>query len=427
MENKVKKLFKNVSTRHFRLQGDRTIWILYLILSLISLVEVYSASSRIIYDKNNLIPTLVKHILLLLSGATVVYVVHSISYKHIRWLGYIGFVVSLFLLVWVERFGVVINNAKRVMDIGFIRFQPSELTKLTLLIVVADLISRLNYYRDREKRYFWLILLSTGVAILLIGPSNLSTSILIVVVIYLMMFLGEVYWKRLLFLAVVGIATGVVGFLVLKYVPSENLPSALSNRGTTWVNRIETAFDKKDVEEIKKIKITDENRQPVYAQVAIARGGTFGVLPGNSKIRDLLPHAYNDYILAIIAEEMGLVGVVVIMILYLILLFRTGMIARYCTSTFPAILVTGAGLMIVVQASVNMFIGSGMFVSGQPLPIVSRGGTSILITSVYFGIILSVIRQIKAEERIRSVGEQQQSEVESSGDETVEVVEIDEI
>ena len=164
---------------------------------------------------------------------------------------------------------------------------------------------------------------------------------------------------------------------------------------TPGVGRIDRSANEKDE---AKYVINDENLQVQHGRIAVARGGFFGVFPGNSVERDFLPHAYDDFIFSIIIEEMGLGGGIFIMFLYLILLFRTGQIATVCKSSFPAMLVTGLGLLITLQATVNMFVGSGFgLVTGQPLPLISRGGTSILITCVYFGIILGVIRQIKEE------------------------------
>ncbi|MFA5047305.1 MAG: FtsW/RodA/SpoVE family cell cycle protein, partial [Paludibacter sp.] len=167
---------------------------------------------------------------------------------------------------------------------------------------------------------------------------------------------------------------------------------AMFDRGYTWIARL----DRNKEVHVNKYVINDANLQEQHGRIAIARGGVFGVLPGNSIERDFLPQAYSDFIYAIIVEEMGLIGGIFVMLLYLILLFRAGKIATKCSSVFPALLVIGLSLMIVIQALVSMVVSSGSGpVTGQPLPMISRGGTSILITSIYFGIILGITRQIK--------------------------------
>ena len=187
----------------------------------------------------------------------------------------------------------------------------------------------------------------------------------------------------------------LLGYIILKTIPEDSKVPDQLKRAKTWVNRIDRAFENNDD---TRYEINDENRQVQNGRIAVARGKLFGVMPGNSVQRDYLSHAYDDFIFAIILEEMGLVGGIFVMFLYLVLIFRTGQIATVCRSSFPAILVTGLGMIITLQATVNMIVGSGLgLVTGQPLPMISRGGTSILITSVYFGIILGVIRQIKEE------------------------------
>ena len=202
------------------------------------------------------------------------------------------------------------------------------------------------------------------------------------------------------------VAVLLVGYLLVKTIPKEKMPEALG-RAYTWVARIDRSAQETDE---NKYVMNDENLQVQHGRIAVARGGFLGVFPGNSVERDYLPHAYDDFIYAIIVEEMGLAGGIFVMFLYLVLLFRTGQIATVCKSTFPAMLVTGLGLLITLQATVNMFVGSGFgLVTGQPLPLISRGGTSILVTCIYFGIILGVIREIKSEGN--KIQEKQQPEV----------------
>jgi cell division protein FtsW len=262
----------------------------------------------------------------------------------------------------------------------------------------------------------------SGVIIGLILLENFSTAAILGLIIFAMMFFGRISWKKLA--AILGIVVGMmlIGYVVVKAVPKEKMPSAF-DRAYTWVARIDRTAKASDEE---KYVINDENLQVQHGRIAVARGGFFGVMPGNSIERDYLPHAYDDFIFAIIIEEIGLGGGILIMLLYLWLLFRTGQIATVCKSTFPAMLVTGLGLLITLQASVNMFVGSGFgLVTGQPLPLISRGGTSILITSIYFGIILGVIREIKSEEEKKY--KQQNPTVDNIAEDEEVVMEIDEI
>ena len=287
-----------------------------------------------------------------------------------------------------------------------VQFQPSEIAKLSLIIVIADFISRIRANPGYEKKYFIWILGVAGVIIGLILLENFSTAAILGLVVFFMMFIGQISWKKLAGIMGAIVAVLLVGYLLVKTIPKEKMPEALG-RAYTWVARIDRSAQETDE---NKYVMNDENLQVQHGRIAVARGGFLGVFPGNSVERDYLPHAYDDFIYAIIVEEMGLAGGIFVMFLYLVLLFRTGQIATVCKSTFPAMLVTGLGLLITLQATVNMFVGSGFgLVTGQPLPLISRGGTSILVTCIYFGIILGVIREIKSEGN--KIQEKQQPEV----------------
>ena len=376
------------------LKGDTTIWLVFFILCVFSVIELYSASSTLAFKAANHTAPMLQHAAFLLFGAVIAYLVHFIPYKYIRILAYPGLVLSFILLVYVQFKGQSANDAARWIRIFGFQFQPSELGKMSLLIVAADLISRVRAFPKEENKYFWWIIGITVVICGLILLENFSTAAILGMVIFFMMFIGQIHWKKLVI--IVGIVVGFlfVGYVAVKSIPQESMPKAFS-RAYTWVNRIDRkSGESKD----DKYEINDKNLQVQHGRIAVARGGIVGVFPGNSVERDFLPHAFDDFIFAIIIEEMGLLGGIFVMMLYLILLFRTGQIATVCKSTFPAMLVTGLGLIIALQAAVNMIVGSGFgLVTGQPLPLISRGGTSILITCVYFGIILGIIRQIKEE------------------------------
>ncbi len=407
MENLFKKYFK----------GDTTIWLVFAILCVFSIIELYSASSTLAFKASNHSAPMLQHVSFLIAGAVLAYLVHFVPYKYIRILAYPGLILSFILLIYVQFKGQSANDAARWIRIFGFQFQPSELAKLSLVIVIADFISRIRAYPKEENKYFYWLIGSTIAICGLILVENFSTAAILGTVVYFMMFIGQVSWKKLVIILGVAVGSLLMGYVVVKAIPQNKMPK-IFDRAYTWVNR----FDRKSAENSKdKYVITDENLQVQHGRIAVARGGFVGVFPGNSVERDFLPHAFDDFIFAIILEEMGLFGGIFVMFLYLVLLFRTGQIATVCKHTFAAMLVTGLGLIITLQATVNMIVGSGFgLVTGQPLPMISRGGTSILITSIYFGIILGVIRQIKAE------NEKQNSSPKSSSDE-IPVINVEEI
>ena len=386
MENLLKKYLK----------GDATLWIVFIGLCILSSIEMYSASSTLAYKAANHAAPMLRHVTFLSLGALLAFFVHLVPYRFIRIFSYLSLFLSVLLLVYVLFKGQSANDAARWISIGGFQFQPSELAKLSVIVVAADLISRIKDDKDNERTYFWNTLIMLGVICPLILLENFSTAFILFVVVFVMMFIGRVSLKRLGMLAGGLVLILVLGFGAVKALPRESMPK-MFDRAYTWVGRIDRyKTEKKD--EKAKYSITDENRQVQYGRIAIARGGVFGVMPGNSVERDFLPQAYSDFIFAIILEEMGLIGGVAVIILYLILLFRAGQIATKCASVFPALLVIGLSLMIVIQTFINVSVATSLIpVTGQPLPLISRGGTSILITCVYFGIILGITRQIKEE------------------------------
>ena len=394
----------NLFTKY--LKGDTTIWIVFIILCIFSSIELYSASSTLAFKAANHTAPMLQHVSFLVFGALLAYFVHLVPYRYVRILAYLGLITSFFLLIYVLARGESTNEASRWIRIMGVQFQPSEIAKLSLIIVIADFISRIRANPGYEKKYFIWILGVAGVIIGLILLENFSTAAILGLVVFFMMFIGQISWKKLAGIMGAIVAVLLVGYLLVKTIPKEKMPEALG-RAYTWVARIDRSAQETDE---NKYVMNDENLQVQHGRIAVARGGFLGVFPGNSVERDYLPHAYDDFIYAIIVEEMGLAGGIFVMFLYLVLLFRTGQIATVCKSTFPAMLVTGLGLLITLQATVNMFVGSGFgLVTGQPLPLISRGGPSILVTCIYFGIILGVIREIKSEGN--KIQEKQQPEV----------------
>ena len=386
---------------------DRTFWVIFLALIVVAVIALFSASSTLVYSNHSALGPIGQQIFFIVLGLAAAYGIQFIPTYWVRFGGYILLVVSTLLVYSTMIPGnplvVTINGAARWVRIAGITFQPSELAKLSLIIVVADQLARIRSEEDKKK-YFYRTLILSGVVMLPIMLSNLSTAILIGLIVFFLWILARIPWKYTL--SVVGIAILILalGYVVVEFgfVRSGKEMHGPFKRATTWVARIDRHF----VDEgTSKYVQTDDNIQEFYSSVAIARGGTspFGVLPGNSKERDYLPLAFADYIFAIFVEESGIIGAGFLIFLYLAVLFRAcNVSSRY--SDMPAMLMTmGLALMITCQALISMLVAVGIGpVTGQPLPLVSRGGTSVLITAIYFGIMMGVSReQVELRERVK--------------------------
>lgn len=380
------------------LKGDPILWVVFFGLCIISAVEMYSASSTLAFKAANYSSPVLRHVSFLAFGALIAFLIHMVPYKYIRMVSYVMLVIAIVTLIVVQFKGESANDATRWLKIGGIQFQPSELGKLSLIVVVADLIARIKKNPLQEtKLYNYLIALTAFVSALIL-KENFSTAAILFGIVFLMMVIGGISWKKLVFLSLVLLAGVIMIFMVFKIVPKEKMPDGLQ-RGYTWINRIERFTDGSEKDENTKLAFSDENLQEYHGKIAIARGGFFGLMPGNSVQRDFLPQAYSDFIYAIIVEETGLLGGVVVILLFMVMLYRAGRIATQSKFVFPSIMVIGLALMVVFQAFVSMAVSTGLGpVTGQPLPMISRGGTSILITSIYFGVIFGVTRQIKEEQ-----------------------------
>lgn len=371
--------------------GDRVIWSIFIILCVISLVEIFSATSTIVYRQQNMLGPFLRHAFFLICGVGVILFIHNIPYRYFSLLIFVllGSIVLLVLTMFV---GTSVNGAERWISIHGFTIQPSEIAKISLMGTIAFLLSKQNGAND-ALLFKWMIGLMVLVCAI-IGMDNLSTAILLFGVCYLLMFIGGVKFLRLLKLAGAGLACVTLMVLFLNFIPDtwtgEKGPL---NRLVTWQNRIDNFGGSKKLSEEEYYTITDENFQVSHAKIAIANGGVFGVFPGNSTERDFLPQAYSDFIYAIIIEELGIVGGIFVLLLYVILLIRSGIIANRIEKLFPKYLVMGSALMLSIQAFINMGVAVSFFpVTGQPLPLISRGGTSTLITCAYFGLILSADR-----------------------------------
>lgn len=371
-------------------KGDKVIWVVFILLCVISLVEIFSATSTIVYRQQNMWGPILRHAMFLIGGVGVILLIHNIPYRYFSSLIFvlIGAVVLLILTPFI---GVSINGADRWISFMGFTIQPSEIAKISLMGTIAFLLSKQNGENDGIL-FRWMIGLMLVVCGI-IAMDNLSTAVLLFGICYLLMFIGNVKILRLLKVAGVGIAAIFLFILMLNVIPENWTDSGPLNRLGTWKNRIANFSTHKELSEEEYFTITDENYQVAHAKIAIANGGVLGVFPGNSTERDFLPQAYSDFIYAIIIEEMGLLGGLFVLLLYVIILIRAGMIAKKTEKLFPKYLVLGSALMLSIQAFVNMAVAVNLIpVTGQPLPLVSRGGTSTLITCAYFGLILSADR-----------------------------------
>ena len=377
---------------------DKVYWVLFAVLIIVAILALFSASSTLAFEKDSsTLGPIMEQILFIIMGVGLAFVLQFFPSKLIRVVSYAGLGISIiFLLLTFTSMGVEINGAKRWLRLFGIVFQPSELAKLTLLLVVGDLLSRIKTKED-QKKYFFIVLALTVVVCGLILVGNLSTALLLGGVVFLLFFLARVhikYWGTTLLIAVVMLVIGYF-FIEAVYIKPGRQVDGVMKRATTWVGRIDDMIAEWNTPN-EEFKLTDDNYQRTISKVAIARGGVspVGVLPGNSQERNFLPQAFADYIFAIIVEESGIVGAVFLMLLYLAILFRSCLSSSKYADYAAMLMVMGLALMITCQALVSMMVAVGIGpVTGQPLPMISRGGTSVLITSLYFGIIMCVARE----------------------------------
>jgi cell division protein FtsW len=381
---------------------------------MISIVEVYSASSTLTFKTDYWRP-IVRHTMFLLAGTGIVLLIHSCKPKWFS-LALIILPLAWFLLIVTKLVGSSTNDAQRFLSIFGLSFQPSEIAKLCLIGTTAFFLSKYN--KSKKNIYYNIILSVAAITCGIILLDNFSTAILLFLVIVIMLFIGQIPFKKLLKLGLICIVMGAAFVSFILFTP-EKIMKSVFPRGVTWQGRMDRHFQEEEVKDGEYV-ITDANFQVSHANIAVARGKLLGNLPGNSRERDFLPQAYSDFIFAIIIEELGLVGGLFVLALYVFLFIRAGIIAGRCEKLFPKYLVIGCALLIVSQALTNMAVAVNLIpVTGQPLPLVSRGGTSTLITCIFFGIILSVSRYenpkgVKREEEISDELEQEKRMEENS-------------
>ena len=391
---------------------DQTYWWLFALLIAVAVIALFSASSTLVYSHHSALGPIGQQMFFIVLGVLAAFGIQYIPSYWVRFGGYALLGISTLLVYSTMLPGnplvVTINGAARWVRIAGVTFQPSELAKLSLIIVIADQLARIKAEDDKRK-YFYRTLIIAAIVMLPIMASNLSTAVLIGLIIFCLWVLARIPWRYTLSVVGIALVALALGYAIVEFgfVRPNRPMHGPFKRATTWVSRIDRHFEHDDG---SKYILTDENIQEVYASVAIARGGAspLGVLPGNSKERDYLPLAFADYIFAIIVEESGVLGAGFVIFLYLAILFRACNISsRY--SDMPAMLMTmGLALMITCQALISMLVAVGLGpVTGQPLPLISRGGTSVLITSIYFGILMGVSReQTELRERVNMTREE---------------------
>lgn len=370
------------------IKGDLVIWIVVILLSLISIFVVYSSVVALAYRYKGGDTTsyLIKHIFIVASGIFLMYLIHKVKYSYFSRISQIAIFVAAPLLLYTLLKGVSAGEASRWLAIPgtSLTFQTSDFAKLALITYVARVLSIKQDVIKDFKQGFLPIIIPAAVICVLILPANFSTAALLFLTCMILMFIGRMNTKHLLILVGSGIVLGALFFLLIWNYPT------LFKRGETWKARIEN-FSNGDAE---------SNFQAEQAKIAIAKGKVLGVGPGNSLQRNFLPQAASDFIYAIVIEEWGLIAAVFIVFLYVILLFRGVRIAIKTERTFGSLLAIGLSISLVFQAMVNMAVAVNLFpVTGQPLPLISMGGTSIWFTSIAIGIILSVSRETDAEQK----------------------------
>ena len=371
------------------IKGDKVIWIVVVLLSVFSILAVYSSTGMLAYRKQggNTEYYLFKQLIILGFGWTLMYLTHLIKYTYFSRLSQIGLILSLPLLLVTLVSGTNLNEANRWLTLPIlnITFQSSDVARLFLLMYLARLLSKKQEQVQDFRKGFLPVILPVVIVCALILPANFSTAAILFVTCLAVMFIGRISFKYLLALVGAGILAILLIFALSKAAPS------LFPRGGTWMARVDHFINKDKAD-------ADATYQVDQAKIAIVSGGILGKSPGKSTQRNFLPHPYSDFIFAIIIEEYGLLGGGFVLLLYLILFFRVIRIANRCQGNFGALLSVGIGFSLVFQALINMAVAVNLFpVTGQTLPLISMGGTSIWFTCISIGIILSVSRRIEIE------------------------------
>ena len=374
-----------------KIKGDKIIWSIVLLLAIFSFLPVYSASSN--FGNGFILSNLIKHVAIVLIGIVIMYSIHLIPYKYFKGLSLIFLPFIIAILLFTSLQGNLIDgaNASRWIKLPIIglSFQPSSMATVILMVYVSFYLSK-NYNKNINfsKTIFplWIPII---LVVFLILPSNFSTAAMIFLMIITLIFIGGYPFKYLLGIGFSGIILFSLFFLTVK-----NYPDLMPNRIDTWVSRIENFTSSEN---------SENNYQILRAKSAIATGMMFGVGAGKSSMKNILPQSTSDFIYAIITEEYGTIGAISILLLYLLLLFRIIIVSYKSDTIFGQLLALGAGLPIIFQAFINMGVAVQLFpVTGQPLPLISTGGTSIWMTFLALGIVLSVSTNRKPKSELSS-------------------------
>jgi len=376
----------------YRLKGDKIIWIIVFLLSLISIAAVYSSSSSLAFKEGkSTLDFLLKQMRFVLFGLTALYICYKIPLGWYRMFSYFGILLSAGLLIATILIGKNINGADRWISIFGLSFQHAEIAKIAIVLYLAKVLEDFKF--ETFKEFSIWVLLPVGAVCLLIFYGSASTAIILGGISFLILFIAGVKWSHLF--KTVGIACVAMILIVIL-----NQAFGLFPRVETMVNRIKNHVTEKNIDSglspEAKQRALDKTFQADMAKVAIASVGVLGKGPGNSTQRYVLPHPYSDFIYTIIVEEWGFIGGFVVLMLYLTFLFRCIVLAKSCTKIFTSMLVIGLALLITFQAMLHILVNVGILpVTGHTLPLISLGGTSLIIMSGAFGIILSVSRTIE--------------------------------
>ncbi len=397
-------------------KGDKVIWVAVILLALMGMLVVYSSTGTLAYRLSASTESfLFRQFVLMVAGLFIIYFAHRINYTLYSRLALLLFLISIPLLIYTLFFGTEINEGSRWIRLPVVAltFQTSDLAKLALFMYLSRQLSRSQGEIKDFKRGFLPMIIPVGIICLLIAPANLSTALLIGATSLLLMFIGRVNIKHiagtigLALIPVLLLIALAVGFYDKQEQRSKELPAFLNEgRVPTWTKRIQSFVYADKAESAYQVQ---------QAKIAIAKGGWFGLGPGNSEARNFLPHPYSDFIYAIIIEEYGLTGGVLVLLLYVLLLFRSIRLFKKCPFAFGAFLALALSFTLVIQAMVNMAVNVNLFpVTGVPLPLISKGGSSFLFTCMAIGILLSVARNVeKMEGKLQPVVNEDQNEKES--------------
>lgn len=378
-------------------KSDKYIWGIYIFLCIISVIELYSASSREVASSSmGVYGPVVRHIFMLGAGCGIIFLIQRVHYRK-----FIPFIpafalISVVMMCYVMFFGEIVNGARRSFSICGVTIQPSEFLKLSAALIIALIMSRTQIKGGvKNIGVIWSAIIIMAFSGLLL-KQGMTNTILLMGISLSMMVIGGIEWKKLGMVLLVYMVCCGIFMLIFKSgddneVTQQGTTVERVDRSKTWRERIDRYFG--NGEPKYKQEINAKNRQEMFSYMAQANGGVIGVFPGNSRETARLPLAFSDFIYSIIVEDMGLIGGLFVLAAYLLLLGRASAISAKCSRVFPALLVMGMAVMIAFQALFHMAIVTGFFpVSGQPLPLISKGGTSILITSIALGVMLSVSR-----------------------------------